>query len=279
MKNSARYLAGYILVWFVFPFIYYFLGGQFYHSSIQREPAYIEQQKDFKLRLNQYLDKQLRSDSFSQMVIRDSAGTVIPFRVEAIAIDKVKQIDDDELVTTASLALITTIEKVQPQRANWSYIANITFSIRNWKIFEKDYWMINSIQIKKVVANPDTYYREQIQGLRYPLESDPDMQRITFNDEITGYASATFGQPKPSIDNLVRMFYLSSMTITTTGYGDIVPLTNWARFWVAVEAFLGITIMGFFLNSIAQEIIEVRREKYSKDDEKYALSYMAMKYG
>jgi hypothetical protein len=46
-----------------------------------------------------------------------------------------------------------------------------------------------------------------------------------------------------------RMLYLSAVTITTLGYGDIVPTTGWTRFLVATEAILGIIIMGLFLNS------------------------------
>ena len=45
------------------------------------------------------------------------------------------------------------------------------------------------------------------------------------------------------------MLYLSMVTITTLGYGDIVPLTNTARILIGVESTLGIIIMGWFVNS------------------------------
>jgi len=47
------------------------------------------------------------------------------------------------------------------------------------------------------------------------------------------------------------MFYLSAMTATTVGYGDIVPVTRQARLLVAFEAILEIVIVGLFLNSLA----------------------------
>ena len=50
-----------------------------------------------------------------------------------------------------------------------------------------------------------------------------------------------------------RMLYLSAVTITTVGYGDIVPLTNVARSAVAAEAMLGIVAIGLFLNALAHE--------------------------
>lgn len=51
-----------------------------------------------------------------------------------------------------------------------------------------------------------------------------------------------------------RMFYFSAVTITTVGYGDIVPLTTRTRLLVAGEAILGVVIIGLFLNSVASAV-------------------------
>lgn len=48
-----------------------------------------------------------------------------------------------------------------------------------------------------------------------------------------------------------RMLYLSSVVITTLGLGDIVPLSDTARFLVGAEALTGIVLIGAFLNTIA----------------------------
>jgi hypothetical protein len=48
-----------------------------------------------------------------------------------------------------------------------------------------------------------------------------------------------------------RMLYFSSMVITTVGFGDIVPITTLARSLVAIEAVLGISFAGLFLNAVA----------------------------
>jgi len=42
------------------------------------------------------------------------------------------------------------------------------------------------------------------------------------------------------------------MTITTVGYGDIVPLTNTARIFTALEAMVGIVMLGLFINSLSR---------------------------
>ncbi len=55
-------------------------------------------------------------------------------------------------------------------------------------------------------------------------------------------------------DVFLRMLYLSAVTISTSGYGDIVPISNIARLVVALESVAGILIAGLFLNSIARQL-------------------------
>ena len=48
-----------------------------------------------------------------------------------------------------------------------------------------------------------------------------------------------------------RMLYFSAVVITTVGFGDIVPMTPLARICVALQAIVGVTLAGLFLNAIA----------------------------
>ena len=48
--------------------------------------------------------------------------------------------------------------------------------------------------------------------------------------------------------NFSRMFYLSMVTITTLGFGDIVPLTNTTRILIGLESTIGVIILGWFAN-------------------------------
>lgn len=61
---------------------------------------------------------------------------------------------------------------------------------------------------------------------------------------------AMSGFPSEVSGSLGRLLYLSAVTITTVGYGDIVPLTGRARFLVACEATVGIILLGLFVNSL-----------------------------
>jgi len=78
-------------------------------------------------------------------------------------------------------------------------------------------------------------------GIRIPSETNQQLEK--FVNGIKGEAD--------SVDHrFLRMLYLSMVTITTLGYGDIVPLTNIARFLIGIEATVGIVIMGWFVNSL-----------------------------
>lgn len=46
------------------------------------------------------------------------------------------------------------------------------------------------------------------------------------------------------------MLYFSAITITTVGYGDVVPLSPLARFLSAMEATFGVVLLGLFVNSL-----------------------------
>jgi hypothetical protein len=48
------------------------------------------------------------------------------------------------------------------------------------------------------------------------------------------------------------MLYFSVAAITTTGFGDILPMTPWARLIATVECLVGIVLAGAFVNAITK---------------------------
>lgn len=58
-----------------------------------------------------------------------------------------------------------------------------------------------------------------------------------------------------------RMFYFSTVTATTLGFGEIVPLTNEARAWVAFESISGLLLMGSLVFWITKRKEERPEEK------------------
>ncbi|EGR0671517.1 two pore domain potassium channel family protein [Vibrio vulnificus] len=48
-------------------------------------------------------------------------------------------------------------------------------------------------------------------------------------------------------------FYFSAVTITTLGYGDVLPIGSFTQVLVAIESILGITLIGLFLNALSHK--------------------------
>jgi Ion channel len=76
------------------------------------------------------------------------------------------------------------------------------------------------------------------------LDGDFDKELADFLWESSGFTSSTG-------DNGLRMLYFSAVTITTIGYGDIVPIKPCARIAVTCEAILGALLIGLFFSSMA----------------------------
>jgi hypothetical protein len=78
--------------------------------------------------------------------------------------------------------------------------------------------------------------------LAFNLRQDIDYEN--YLKGVNGDPGAVGGQES-------RMLYLSSVVLTTLGLGDIVPMTDHARGFVAAEAIWGIAFAGLFLNAVA----------------------------
>jgi hypothetical protein len=71
-----------------------------------------------------------------------------------------------------------------------------------------------------------------------------------FDSDLEQFVKEADGFISENNDNFWRLIYFSAMTITTVGYGDIVPITPCARLLVTIEAIFGVVLIGFFLNSL-----------------------------
>ncbi|MCZ0752397.1 potassium channel family protein [Aeromonas enteropelogenes] len=74
---------------------------------------------------------------------------------------------------------------------------------------------------------------------------------------------------------LVTYLYFSVVSITTLGYGDVLPNSSWAQIAAASESLLGIILIGLFLNALSlqhsQEVEEKEQEKQRVEANKLAL--------
>ena len=79
------------------------------------------------------------------------------------------------------------------------------------------------------------------------------LDKVT-NTKVNAYLAAIRGFPSAdTTSHFWRMLYFSAVTISTLGYGDIVPVTPRARGWVTAEIVLGPVLFGLFLNALVRE--------------------------
>lgn len=64
------------------------------------------------------------------------------------------------------------------------------------------------------------------------------------------------------ITNLIDAFWWVSATVTTVGYGDIVPITELGRLMGIILMFVGISIIGAFISALGAILIGSRLKKH-----------------
>jgi Ion channel len=70
-----------------------------------------------------------------------------------------------------------------------------------------------------------------------------------------------------SLARFVDAAYFSTITLSTTGYGDILPLSDVARALVSVEIIIGFGLLGFLLSRVAGYVSPTSAERQSVEDE------------
>lgn len=64
------------------------------------------------------------------------------------------------------------------------------------------------------------------------------------------------------ITNLIDAFWWASATVTTVGYGDVVPVTEVGRLIGIALMFVGISIIGTFISALGARLIGSRLKKH-----------------
>lgn len=112
--------------------------------------------------------------------------------------------------------------------------------------------------------NPDNTLR-----LLEEASAGPALPHIYLSTSATDRLDQTIAAAKGLVgglpQQLIRMIYLSAVTVTTLGYGDITPVTSAARLLVVVEAIAGVILIGLFLNALSRR--QGRRRNYGSSAE------------
>ena len=60
--------------------------------------------------------------------------------------------------------------------------------------------------------------------------------------------------------SLIQSLYFSVVTLTTVGYGDLTPTSEYSRIFTIVYIFIGVGVLVLFLSSLAHQYIRHKVE-------------------
>jgi hypothetical protein len=239
----------------VFGAIYGELGpGSFYDANIQREPSLTADAQHLSSAITDDIDRPRRDP-----VWRTKSG-LLQLEASTLKANSIRHTTDGRLLIDVQGAYRRARSSITSQQSFDEWLRVFTFDApRDGGPAFAGY----GVQLSDVDG-----------GLSQPLGSDPPPALIvppvprgvappsgaatilllalpTLN-RLTRFYKAAEGDPWYASDRWWRMTYLSEVTVTTLGFGDITPVTGAARAAVAFEAMLGIVLIGLFVNSVAQ---------------------------
>ena len=255
-KFALIFTAVYILTIFGFAIIYMGYGDQFYHSTAQYESDVDESYYEIVSELQSIvLDAFHEEDKHHSKYIDNEDGWLL--HEDDLIVDRFES-DGNRLTIYLSVYITNAGDVLSGEnstgfvqtltRFNLQYAGMSTFhddgSIR------EDRFYYGGVETRDMTSmgysNFDVYKifdSEDSKMVHLMLPYD-------LIEKINAYDMSLNGFPSGIQGNFLRMLYLSMVTITTLGYGDIVPITDTARMLVGIESVLGIIIIGWLATSL-----------------------------
>jgi voltage-gated potassium channel len=107
--------------------------------------------------------------------------------------------------------------------------------------------------------------RRLVQALVAAWKSDPEFRVLVFlvvSILLSGTGFYTFAEKWSVVD----AFYFSVTTLTTVGFGDPAPETTLGKLFTVVYIFVGLGIIGGFINVLAKHTFALRRRHGSEGE-------------
>lgn len=247
----------YILVILLFTFVYSEIPEQFYNSNITREKAF----NDLSFTVANVFEQSLKDE-----LVNPNKLKLVPFNKGKYSLEidsfKVESFDvqTNSLYVSAYVADSKPYKYDENETAFMKYIMSYKIILSGDRFLLDDGYVHQSIKLMPIshiydaVNNKQTNMSIDISEcfggndwsfvIKYPKSIDDDILNLDRGEQ--GFAEGIDG-------NVSRMLYLSMVTITTLGYGDIVPITDEARILIGLESLIGVIIMGLTVNAIFQK--------------------------
>lgn len=255
--NKWRWLIIYMLSIIVFAYIYTKLPLHFYHTTTQYEPQLTQLGNEVKLLIEAdlkenfiekypsgaiYLDDERERICYIEKLHVSDFSYEDNIPIISLAVDLIKSLDELNLKEDMKYETLHTEIKIILQKPYLETKGGVTLvgKVKREALTEE---LVQEIDLDNI-RYEDIFYMSSNQNL-----VGMKMSKETF-EQIRNYSMAVRGFPVNIDGNFFRMLYLSMITITSLGFGDIVPITNSARILIGVEAVWGIILLALFGNDI-----------------------------
>jgi len=241
-------LLTYIFLIFIFAFVYdHYYSGKFYHATLRYEAEYDVLKsavlEDIKTSIMSNFSS--ANNSYSKTIPREF--TPVYLHIDKIHLENL-EVKDDGLHFMGHF-YFSDMHHFGPGKGRPTTY-NYFFNLRNnSKTIHKSGFGGESREI-----SVETNHDNPIDAIYIiPPKNELTNPSITFSDDqlrtigtLTDYSNGVIRQ-----NSFKRMLYFSAITISTIGYGDIVPIDDQLRLLVGLEATLGIIFIGLFINALA----------------------------
>ncbi|HMI20522.1 MAG TPA: potassium channel family protein [Sphingomonas sp.] len=238
-QRTATYLVWYLLSILAFAAFYCALpSNNFYAPFIGREPRTSQDTKAFR---------QFLTDKMSQSAQTWSLSNYVDFNMADVALARVEQV-----ASTRSVRLFL-ITKGNPGAGKPPQ--TLTLDLATSGMPEKG-GFCHPVTVTPDAGPPpdpallDVLFHDAPGCTLTPyyvgLDSDEE-------DYFHNYTAGAAGEPKLLSGYGLRMILFSIMTITTTVFGDVIPLTRTARLAVAIEPLWGLLILCLAVRAIVRK--------------------------
>jgi hypothetical protein len=260
---SSVYAILYLLAIPTFAFIYTNMPNGFYHSTVQHESILDADANKLLANLRNAIINEFKQENGS--TTKDIG--LWKFNIEKISLYSLKP--DKTKLTFGLRAELDGINEMkgamQSAPAQITFDAHIRYAVGfpgdpERTIYAEPQIYPETFPVPAIVLFPAKIATGPAVNPT-PMFAIPDQ----LHNQILGFLAAVRGFPAAASGSFARMFYFSAVTITTLGYGDIVPITNAARIAVAIESILGIVLGGLFINSLFQERNTLANKRINAD--------------
>lgn len=253
----------YVVTILLFAWIYSINSSDFYHSNIAYERDYLElvdQVKDsLYIEIKNMMDFNNEEAAYyldvpdTNYAISVDEVVVLRYDPVNIAFDVMvpllnnNPINEDTTSTFVKYNVVYTFQWMGTKYVTEDNVVLATYSLAPLDTITNSITSeetIDDVDISKALGGDDWI-------ISIPVSSELD-------DMILTLIKSEYGYTDGYESNFARMLYLSTVTITTLGFGDIVPITDFARLLIGLESILGVVILSLFINALFHEIVRMK---------------------